>query len=115
MLRALELLTDTDKTLDAVAKELGIGRRTLYQWRSDPFFRLAEDKKLEDVMNEARARIRAKVVKAVEVIVSALDCDAGACPIPDTAGGLSVTLGAAEALTHAVMSGEDAGTCDADR
>lgn len=41
-------------------------------------------------------------------------CEAGACPMPDVAGGLSVTLGSAEALTHAVMSGDDGGLCEAD-
>jgi hypothetical protein len=38
-------------------------------------------------------------------------CEAGACPLPDVAGGLSVAVGSAEAVTHAVMSGDDGGLC----
>lgn len=100
MLRALELLSSNAQlTAAQVAEQVGVTRRQLYSWRADPFFRLAEDKMLEDTMSEARARIRAKVLAAVEVLVSALDCDAAD---RDEAAKWTVRMAAAKALLDRV-------------
>lgn len=99
MLKALELLTDPRKTLDAVASELGISRRQLFNWRNDPFFRLAEDKMLEDTLAEARARLRLQVLGAVQVLTDALQCDAAD---RDEAAKWAVRMQAAKAVLDRV-------------
>jgi hypothetical protein len=76
MLKAIELLADPTKTLEVIASDVGITRRQLFTWRHDPFFRLAEDKLLDDVLNEARARLRVAVMGAVKVLTEALTCQA---------------------------------------
>lgn len=95
MLRALEILTDTDKSLDAVAKELGISRRQLYTWRSDPFFRLAEDRMLSEQEAAAKAKLRAMVEGAIKVLAEALVCDAAD---RDEAAKWTIRLQAAKAV-----------------
>ncbi len=99
MLRALELLSDPQKTALEVAKEVGVSRRQLYSWRADPFFRLAEDKMLEETLGEARARIRVAVMKAVAVLIAALDCNAAD---RDEAAKWTVRMQAAKAVLDRV-------------
>lgn len=94
-LRAIELRAEPKATELSVATALGIDRRTLLAWRRDPLYRLIEGKYLDEVMAQARAELRNSVLKAVQVLQEAMDCE-------EDAGTWKVRVQAAEAVLDRV-------------
>lgn len=56
------------KTYSAVAEELGIDRRTLWEWRQTPAFFDAVEAELTAIRTETRARMSALASKAVTAV-----------------------------------------------
>lgn len=57
----------------AVASELGVNRRTVWQWKQDPAFLAALNAELEQIRAEATVRMHTLVNKAFETLEHVLD------------------------------------------
>jgi transposase-like protein len=69
--RAQQLL-DQGKSYSAVAADLGVDRRTLYEWRRDPMWRVLRDDLHEGILQAARDEFRSMLRFAVGVVRKAL-------------------------------------------
>jgi transposase-like protein len=65
--RAIALL-DQGKSYTAVARELGIDRRTLYDWRHDPAFQVLQQDLADGILHATRQELRALMRYAVGVL-----------------------------------------------
>lgn len=98
-LRAIELLEKPGASYSKVAEALGINRRTLWDWRRDPLYRLVESEYLDGAMSAARAELKAMVLDAVKVLREALDAE---CETQGEAAQWKIRTDAAKAVLDRV-------------
>lgn len=65
--RAVSLLL-SEKSVEAVARKLGVSKRTLYRWLQDESFRAEYQAAKKNLLRAATARLTANMIKATEVL-----------------------------------------------
>jgi hypothetical protein len=97
--RAVTMLVVEQKSYLAVAKELGVCRRTLWRYRSDPVFIVMLEQARDDLMHAARSELQSLVIGAINVLRDGLACDA---VDRDEAAKWTVRMQAAKAILERV-------------
>lgn len=70
--KAMTLLLDKSRSYRDVAKELGVDRRTLFEWRRDPAWIVLQEDLGEGILHTARHELRLMVDEAVQAVRESL-------------------------------------------
>ncbi len=68
-IKAARMLAEGEKTLDQIAKEIGVGRATLYEWRQREDFHALVSDLTQATVDRAREVLQAHAQEAAEKLV----------------------------------------------
>lgn len=71
----LELANPSNRTVEDVAKKIGVGERTLYRWLTLPHFEKCLREEREKLRDEAFSNLKARLNTAVERLGGLLDSE----------------------------------------
>ncbi|MGE5444532.1 MAG: phBC6A51 family helix-turn-helix protein [Ignavibacteriales bacterium] len=71
----LELANPSNRTVEDVAKKIGVGERTLYRWLTLPHFEKCLSEEREKLRDQAFSNLKARLNTAVERLGGLLDSE----------------------------------------